>query len=711
MSASRSGHVPGNDRVAVLRRLDLAARGALLAAGLLAQWAMWMDKPAWVYPAAAVALVVLSAESARRPFVPPVGARFGAGSGRRRRNAYRIIACVALAEVCVGVVGSLPFAGAVPMAVPIGVLLLVVQGAQVQTIESRRDAALGLVVVAVMLMDAGFFAHNANPAEAVLPAVVMLLVGGALLQRGSVLARTRAAIGLPRAAVLRTLFVPATTAIVIGAMAFLATPNSLRLGTRTTVGHVALTAAGSDTATAGALDPGAARLDLRVRGALSDQPVFAVAANSPSYWQGTVFDTFDGSSWTATGAASDGAQLAAPAASGTDAHLAAPASGTDVQPPTSALPVRTDTVRVLSPRGLDVVMAPGAPTAYSGPGAMVAGADGTALLTAGGATSPWTYQVSSASPASGAETLRAATGSDPSDQKWTAVEPGLPARVGDLAAQLTASAPTRYDAVSAVDSYLQTHEVYDLTSPVPAPGQDAIDDFLFVSHRGFCEQFASAAVIMLRSTGIPARLVTGYSKGDLTSEPGERVMRGTDAHAWIQVWYPGVGWVNSDPTAAAVLPVAAPLTTTASADRHPLPLAAALRTMPGGRLGWLVVLVSCLAIAACAALLVGARRRRRPSAQTMPVTQEPRPGDGPVLQAYVRLDAALGGQAREPDQTLREVARHLDTAGCSRAELAVALDCLEQECYAIVPPTPAEVAVAVDVFDRLHASLNGVLAP
>jgi hypothetical protein len=355
-------------------------------------------------------------------------------------------------------------------------------------------------------------------------------------------------------------------------------------------------------------------------------------------------------------------------------------------------------------------MAPGVPTAYSGPGEMVAGADGTELLTTSDATAPWTYQVSSASPPSSAATLRAATGSDPSDPKWTAVEPGLPARVRTLAAQLTASAPTRYDAVSAVDDYLQTHETYDLTSPIPAPGQDAVDDFLFVSHQGFCEQFASAAVVMLRSAGIPARLVTGYSRGDLASEPGERVMRGIDAHAWVQVWYPGVGWVSSDPTAAAVLPPAAP-TTAAAPDRHPLPLAATMRAMPGGRLGWLVALVGVLVLVACTALLLGVRRGRRPGGLAIPGTQEPRPGDGPVLRAYMRLDAALGGQAREPEQTLREVAPHLGSARCSRAEVAVAWDCLERECYAIAPPAPADVAMAVDVFDRLHASLNGVMVP
>ena len=369
--------VRGSDRVGVLRRLDLAARGALLGAGLLAQWAMWMDAQAWVYPVAAIALVALSAESLRRPFVAPAGARFGAGSGRRQRYAYRIVACVAMVEVCVGVVGSLPFEGAVPMAVPIGVLLLTVQGAQVQTIRSRRDAVIGLLVVAAMLADAGFFAREAKPAVAVLPAVVLVLVAAALLQRGSVLAGTRVAIGLPTVPVLRTLFVPATTAIVIGAIVFLAMPNSLQLGTRNTLSHGALTAAGGDAATAGraSLDPGAAALDLRVRGALSDQPVFAVAADSPAYWQGTVFDTFDGTSWTATGAP------------------AQPVTGTSTQP------VRTDAVHVLSPSGLDVVMAPGEPTAYNGPGEMTVDADGTAALTGADASSPWSYQVSSASPA------------------------------------------------------------------------------------------------------------------------------------------------------------------------------------------------------------------------------------------------------------------------------------------------------------------------
>ena len=110
-----------------------------------------------------------------------------------------------------------------------------------------------------------------------------------------------------------------------------------------------------------------------------------------------------------------------------------------------------------------------------------------------------------------------------------------------------AGSASRLNAVNAVEDYLRSNEKYNLNSPVPAAGEDAVDDFLFVSHQGFCEQFATAAVIMLRTQGIPARFVTGYVDGDTTVDPGERVFRDSDAHAWVQVFYPGVGWVNSDP--------------------------------------------------------------------------------------------------------------------------------------------------------------------
>ncbi len=117
------------------------------------------------------------------------------------------------------------------------------------------------------------------------------------------------------------------------------------------------------------------------------------------------------------------------------------------------------------------------------------------------------------------------------DPQWLEVPGDLPGSVRTLAASLVANTSNRLSAVNAVELYLRTNEKYNLNSPVPKPGDDAVDDFLFVSHQGFCEQFATAAVIMLRTQGIPARLVTGYVGGDSDVDPGERVFRGSDAHS------------------------------------------------------------------------------------------------------------------------------------------------------------------------------------
>ena len=97
--------------------------------------------------------------------------------------------------------------------------------------------------------------------------------------------------------------------------------------------------------------------------------------------------------------------------------------------------------------------------------------------------------------------------------------------------------------MAAIEAYLHAHERYRLDSPVPAEGADAVDDFLFVSHEGFCEHFASAEAVLLRAVGVPARLVTGFSGG--TPQGAERVLLGSDAHAWVQV---GRGRPWSGPT-------------------------------------------------------------------------------------------------------------------------------------------------------------------
>ncbi|TCJ18039.1 DUF3488 domain-containing protein [Parasulfuritortus cantonensis] len=93
-------------------------------------------------------------------------------------------------------------------------------------------------------------------------------------------------------------------------------------------------------------------------------------------------------------------------------------------------------------------------------------------------------------------------------------------------------------------------EPFHYTLAPPPLGDDAVDDFLFQTRRGFCEHYANAFTVLMRAAGIPARVVTGYQGGERNAVGGYWVVRDRDAHAWAEVWLPGAGWVQVDPTAA-----------------------------------------------------------------------------------------------------------------------------------------------------------------
>ena len=84
----------------------------------------------------------------------------------------------------------------------------------------------------------------------------------------------------------------------------------------------------------------------------------------------------------------------------------------------------------------------------------------------------------------------------------------------------------------------------------PRLGRDSVDEFLFGSKVGFCEHYASAATVLLRAAGIPARVVAGYQGGERNPVNGTLIVRQQDAHAWTEYWVAGQGWVRFDPTAA-----------------------------------------------------------------------------------------------------------------------------------------------------------------
>ena len=102
----------------------------------------------------------------------------------------------------------------------------------------------------------------------------------------------------------------------------------------------------------------------------------------------------------------------------------------------------------------------------------------------------------------------------------------------------------------AVDFFRSSKLAYTLEPP--PLGQDSVDEFLFSTRAGFCEHFASAFVFLMRSAGVPSRVVTGYLGGDPNPIDGILTVRQSDAHAWAEVFLAGRGWVRVDPTAAAV---------------------------------------------------------------------------------------------------------------------------------------------------------------
>ena len=124
----------------------------------------------------------------------------------------------------------------------------------------------------------------------------------------------------------------------------------------------------------------------------------------------------------------------------------------------------------------------------------------------------------------------------------------LPQRVQDLADGLTLQAETRFEKTMRIQDYLRRTYLYDLNTPPPPASQDVVDYFLFDAPGGFCSHYASAMVVMLRSIGVPARLVTGYAHGEYFASRNAYRVPSSAAHAWVEVYFPVYGWVEFEPT-------------------------------------------------------------------------------------------------------------------------------------------------------------------
>jgi protein-glutamine gamma-glutamyltransferase len=228
-----------------------------------------------------------------------------------------------------------------------------------------------------------------------------------------------------------------------------------------------------------------------------------------------------------------------------------------------------------------------------------------------------------------------------------------------LARRLRAPARSPYEYVRAVQARLATGYAYTESPPRPRPGRPPLVSFLFDSHAGYCQQFSGAMALLLRMGGVPARVSSGFSPGTFDEARHEWVVRDVDAHSWVEVYFPRLGWITFDPTPGIAPPRTQLLNGPAPLGARETPLRPDSRradvpargpgggspaVAPGSRLSpWIVLLAALLAGGAVAAATRIARGR----------------GAGPAPGELAELERALRrtGRPIEPGVTLQALER------------------------------------------------------
>lgn len=286
-------------------------------------------------------------------------------------------------------------------------------------------------------------------------------------------------------------------------------------------------------------------LDTRDRPRLSERVVMTVAADRPAFWRGQTFDAWDGTTWTRPVDTQ-----AAPLRPQADGTQVAPVPFDDPGAASGRLNRQTFTIEAAYAQ--QVFAAPTARAVLSDR-AIYGFPDGTLAVPGGSALGQGaTYTVTSQEANATVATLRASAASTPPDRIIARYAQPAAAtdRVRALARRITATAATPYDKVLAIENWMNANTRYSLDAPLPPRDtKDVVDFFVFTSRQGWCEQIASTLAVMLREVGVPARIGTGFAPGDRDVVTGRYTVRERDAHAWTEVYFPGVGWQGFDPTA------------------------------------------------------------------------------------------------------------------------------------------------------------------
>ncbi|PSR22022.1 MAG: hypothetical protein C7B45_08455 [Sulfobacillus acidophilus] len=268
---------------------------------------------------------------------------------------------------------------------------------------------------------------------------------------------------------------------------------------------------------------------------------FVVHTTHPYYWQAATYTYFNGNRWSNPG--SGLSYVATP----TDSALPLVNPYYQSHVPTVTM---TTLITDLAPQDFTTLFYTGVPTRFSVPVTVHTRSDHIV------ARGVWQYLLHAKVPIYRLSALQSArfAAPPPTLAPDLQVPRNLSFRVHRLAKRLTQTATGPWEAALLVKQYLDSHYQYSLT--IPPPHGNVVNQFLFSSKKGYCDQFSTAFIMMMRTLHIPARWVVGYDSGTFQPARHDYVIRAFDAHAWAQIWIAHLGWVPFDPTPGFSSPIA-----------------------------------------------------------------------------------------------------------------------------------------------------------
>ncbi len=420
------------------------------------------------------------------------------------------------------------------------------------------------------------------------------------------------------------------------------------------------------------------RMDTSVRGELSNQRVMRVWADRPDFWRGQTFDRWDGRYWTVSDTTTTvplGEE---------DPKRPIPGFG-DVEVGASGLPgVTSSQTFELVGLGSDVVFGAYRPVKLALPH------EASSRIVDGTIVSGWmpagsVYRVESERIAVTPDLLRRNDPADvelpPTIAEWYLDDAAVTDRVRALTEEITAGEATTYDKIRSLEAWMSENIQYTRDIPVPPEGADAVEQLLFVDRAGFCEQIGTALTVMMRSLGVPSRLAVGYVTGEKVGAD-EYLVRSRDAHAWVEVWFPELGWQQFDPTASV------PLAGETSANEVGIP--------------WTAI---GLAAAALVLVVLAQWWWRRRQVRRNATAGDDGSGDPPrppsIITTALVEEGTRRGVERQPSETVQELARRVVVESKGDDRFVRVAEVATRASYGPTPLAPDDEQEALAVIAEL----------